>query len=184
MPWQNSSCIVITCQTRRHAEHDKLRPDMRDTRCIFEASFAEAMYAERRTAAQMPELHCSVHGIAVCMALQCAWHCTSRYKSHHTLGTFRRELPDLADAVLAVLQQSLAGWEALETDLLEAANLQQQAAELGDRVRSATQVIVDAVLQLLDAGAFRQCTVCICLCFVTCVLAPSALPYSHLWIDV
>ena len=62
--------------------------------------------------------------------------------------------------MLAVLQQSLTGWEALETDLLEAANLQQQAAELGEQVRSATQVIVDAVLQLLDAGAFRQCTSC------------------------
>lgn len=58
-------------------------------------------------------------------------------------------------AVLAVVQQSLAGWEALETDLLEAAHLGQQAAELGSRVRSATQVVVDAVLDLLDAGAFR-----------------------------
>ncbi len=60
-----------------------------------------------------------------------------------------------AGAVLAVLQQSLSGWEALETDLLEAANLSQQAAELSSRVRSATQVVVDAVLDLLDAGAFR-----------------------------
>ncbi|KAL0030409.1 hypothetical protein WJX79_001821 [Trebouxia sp. C0005] len=59
-------------------------------------------------------------------------------------------------AVLAVLQQSLGGWEALETDLLESANLTQQAAELGSRVRSATQVVVDAVLDLLDAGVFRQ----------------------------
>jgi len=58
-------------------------------------------------------------------------------------------------AVLAVLQQSLAGWEALETDLLESANLTQQAAELSSRVRSATQVVVDAVLDLLDAGVFR-----------------------------
>ena len=61
----------------------------------------------------------------------------------------------LTGAVLAVLQQSLAGWEALETDLLEAAHLTQQAAELGERVRSATQVVVDAVLDLLDAGTFR-----------------------------
>lgn len=60
-----------------------------------------------------------------------------------------------AGAILAVLQQSLAGWEAVETDLLEAANLGQQAAELGRRVRSATQVVVDAVLDLLDAGIFR-----------------------------
>ena len=58
-------------------------------------------------------------------------------------------------AVLAVLQQSLGGWEALETDLLESANLTQQATELSSRVRSATQVVVDAVLDLLDAGVFR-----------------------------
>ena len=56
---------------------------------------------------------------------------------------------------MAVLQQSLAGWEALETDLLEAAHLGHQAAQLSSRVRSATQVVVDAVLDLLDAGAFR-----------------------------
>lgn len=60
-----------------------------------------------------------------------------------------------AAAVLGVLQQSLEGWEALETDLREAANLQPQAAALSDHVRSATQVVVDAVLQLLDADAFR-----------------------------
>ena len=54
-----------------------------------------------------------------------------------------------------MLQQSLAGWEALETDLLEAANLDQQAAQLGERVRSATQVVVDAILDLLDVGVFR-----------------------------
>ena len=54
-----------------------------------------------------------------------------------------------------MLQQSLEGWEALETDLLEAANLQSEAASLSSRVRSATQVVVDAVLQLLDADAFR-----------------------------
>lgn len=65
-------------------------------------------------------------------------------------------------AVLAVLQQSLGGWEALETDLLESANLTQQAAELGSRVRSATQVVVDAVLDLLDAGVFRYLTCCCC----------------------
>ncbi|KAL0048183.1 hypothetical protein WJX82_009442 [Trebouxia sp. C0006] len=59
-------------------------------------------------------------------------------------------------AVLAVLQQSLGEWEALETDLLESANLTHQAAELSSRVRSATQVVVDAVLDLLDAGVFRQ----------------------------
>ncbi|KAL0018560.1 hypothetical protein WJX77_004866 [Trebouxia sp. C0004] len=59
-------------------------------------------------------------------------------------------------AVLAVLQQSLGGWDALETDLLESANLTHQAAELSSRVRSATQVVVDAVLDLLDAGVFRQ----------------------------
>ena len=59
------------------------------------------------------------------------------------------------EAVLGVLQQSLEGWEALETDLLEAANLQPQAAALSERVRSATQVVVDAVLHLLDADAFR-----------------------------
>ena len=63
-------------------------------------------------------------------------------------------------AVLAVLQQSLGGWEALETDLLESANLTQQAAELSSRVRSATQVVVDAVLHLLDAGVFRYLTCC------------------------
>lgn len=62
---------------------------------------------------------------------------------------------NITGAVLEVLQQSLAGWEALETDLLEAANLTQQAAELSERVRSATQVVVDAVLDLLDAGVFR-----------------------------
>ena len=61
-----------------------------------------------------------------------------------------------AGAVLGVLQQSLAGWEALETDLLEAANLTQQAAELSEHVRSATQVVVDAVLDLLDGGVFRS----------------------------
>lgn len=55
-----------------------------------------------------------------------------------------------------MLQQSLEGWEALETDLLEAAKLQGQAAGLAGRVRSATQVVVDAVLQLLDADAFRH----------------------------
>ena len=60
-----------------------------------------------------------------------------------------------AGAVLEVLLQSLEGWEALETDLLEAANLQSEAASLSNRVRSATQVVVDAVLQLLDADAFR-----------------------------
>ena len=60
-----------------------------------------------------------------------------------------------AGAVLELLQQSLEGWEALETDLLEAANLQSEAASLSSRVRSATQVVVDAVLQLLDADAFR-----------------------------
>ena len=54
-----------------------------------------------------------------------------------------------------MLQQSLAGWEALETDLLEAANLDEQAAQLGERVRSATQVVVDAILDLLDVGVFR-----------------------------
>lgn len=54
-----------------------------------------------------------------------------------------------------MLQQSLVGWEALETDLLEAANLDQQAAQLGERVRSATQVVVDAILDLLDVGVFR-----------------------------
>lgn len=60
-----------------------------------------------------------------------------------------------AGAVLAVLRQSLAGWDALETDLLEAANLTHQAAQLSQRVRSATQVIVDAILDLLDLGIFR-----------------------------
>ena len=59
-----------------------------------------------------------------------------------------------AGAVLCLLQQSLAGWEALETDLLEAANLGEQAAQLSERVRSATQVVVDAILDLLDAGIF------------------------------
>lgn len=49
----------------------------------------------------------------------------------------------------------MAGWDALETDLLEAANLDEQAAQLGERVRSATQVVVDAILDLLDAGVFR-----------------------------
>ena len=49
----------------------------------------------------------------------------------------------------------MVGWEALETDLLEAANLGQQAAQLGERMRSATQVVVDAVLDLLDVGVFR-----------------------------
>ena len=62
----------------------------------------------------------------------------------------------VAGAVLAVLQQSLAGWDALETDLLEAASLTQQAAQLSERVRSATQVVVDSVLELLDAGVFRS----------------------------
>ncbi|KAL3136710.1 hypothetical protein ABBQ38_005943 [Trebouxia sp. C0009 RCD-2024] len=59
-------------------------------------------------------------------------------------------------AVLGVLQQSLAGWDALETDLLEAANLTRRAAQLTERVRSATQVVVDAILELLDLGVFRQ----------------------------
>ncbi len=59
-----------------------------------------------------------------------------------------------------MLQQSLAGWEALETDLLESANLTHQAAELSSRVRSATQIVVDAVLDLLDAGVFRYLTCC------------------------
>ena len=62
---------------------------------------------------------------------------------------------ECAGAVLGVLQQSLAGWDALETDLLEAANLTHQAAQLSERVRSATQVVVDAILELLDLGIFR-----------------------------
>lgn len=62
---------------------------------------------------------------------------------------------DGAGAVLGVLQQSLAGWDALETDLLEAANLTRRAAQLTERVRSATQVVVDAILELLDLGVFR-----------------------------
>lgn len=61
-----------------------------------------------------------------------------------------------------MLQESLEGWEALETDLLEAANLQAQAAGLSERVRSATQVVVDAVLQLLNADAFRSGADCTC----------------------
>lgn len=58
-----------------------------------------------------------------------------------------------------MLQQSLAGWEALETDLVEAANLTHQAAQLSERVRSATQVVVDGVLDLVDGGVFRYSVV-------------------------
>ncbi len=84
-------------------------------------------------------------------------------------------------AVLAVLQQSLGGWEALETDLLESANLTHQAAELSSRVRSATQVVVDAVLDLLDAGVFRYLTCC-CSCVHCWHIPASALnpKSSHL----
>ena len=67
-------------------------------------------------------------------------------------------LPVYTGAVLAVLQQSLAGWEALESDLLEAGALPGGQAAQGrvqGGVRSATQVVVDAVLDLLDTGAFR-----------------------------
>ena len=81
--------------------------------------------------------------------------------------------------MLAVLQQSLGGWEALETDLLESANLTHQAAELSSRVRSATQVVVDAVLDLLDAGVFRYLTCC-CSCVYCWHIQASALnPCLH-----
>ncbi|KAK9804391.1 hypothetical protein WJX72_010740 [[Myrmecia] bisecta] len=58
-----------------------------------------------------------------------------------------------AGAVLMLLSEGLDGWDALETDLLEAIG-QKQPPET--TIRSAAQLVVDAVVALLEADVFRQ----------------------------
>lgn len=52
--------------------------------------------------------------------------------------------------MLSVLDGALEGWDALDSELREAAGLPSQPEEGGASVRSATQAVVDAVVDLID----------------------------------
>jgi hypothetical protein len=57
---------------------------------------------------------------------------------------------DGAGATLSVLDGALEGWDALDSELREAAGLPSPSGEEGGSVRSATQAVVDAVVDLID----------------------------------
>lgn len=62
-----------------------------------------------------------------------------------------------AGATLSVLDGALEGWDALDSELREAAGLPSQPEEGGASVRSATQAVVDAVVDLIDGPGNLGC---------------------------